>query len=41
MAKTDQARIGLLAGLGVEDDTQMDEKVRHRYLVKLTPRAPG
>ena len=39
MAKTGQARIGLLAGLGVEDDTQMDEKVRPRYPVNRNPRA--
>jgi hypothetical protein len=39
MAQTDQACIGLLAGLGVEDDTQMDEKVRHPYPVKHNPRA--
>jgi hypothetical protein len=41
MAKTDQARIGLVAGQGVEDDTPMGEKVRHRYPVKRNPEQPN
>ncbi len=41
MAKQNQPEIRLLAGLGVEGDAHMGEKVRHRYHVRRDPDRPN
>jgi MOSC domain-containing protein YiiM len=41
MAKTNQASICLLAGLGVEGDAHMGKKIRHRYQAKRNPDQPN
>jgi hypothetical protein len=41
LSKENQDRIRLLAGLGVEGDAHMGEKVRHRYQVRRNPDRPN
>jgi hypothetical protein len=41
MAKENRPGIRLLAGLGVEGDAHMGEKVRHRYQVRRDPDQPN